>query len=185
MGLASCYLCKLNMRVLYSIYDRPLCSTGHNDLLFPWSRISTKLHINAQIFPGSFSSTAHFLMSCRYEVNQGLVGYELCLVMSGTWVLRGSESVEMHKDKRSSRGEGGLRNSWESRISLVKARRSMESVRRKVWVRGRGRTKGFSSRSSMMRHWSVMLRTECDGVEDRRDLADRMKRQRCDCFMWV
>ena len=41
--------------------------------------------------------------------------------------------------------------SWESRILLMQAGRSMEPVRRKECGGGGGRTKGLISRSAMMR----------------------------------
>src|SRR6218665_2970554 len=44
-------------------------------------------------------------------------------------MLRRLDSVELLQDRRSSREEGGLRMSWESRIFLKKAGRSMEPVR--------------------------------------------------------
>src|SRR6218665_3788415 len=59
---------------------------------------------------------------------------------------------------RSSREEGELRMSWESRIFLMKAGRSMEPVRRNELVGGGGRTRGLISRSAMMRKGSVMLK---------------------------
>src|SRR6218665_2989831 len=94
------------------------------------------------------------LKAWRYEVNQGFVGCELRLVMNEAWVFRRSESVELSQDNRSSSEDGWLRMSWETRISLVKACRSMEPVTRNEWVGGGGRTKGLIGSDE----WSAMIR---------------------------
>ena len=77
MGLAPGYLCKVIMRPLFAISDRPLRSLDRNDLLVPWSRTSTSqcafasagpllwnclpVKTRAQILATSFSSTPPLL----------------------------------------------------------------------------------------------------------------------------
>ena len=80
LGFAPSYLCKLIMRSLSAISDRPLRSLVRNDLLVPRSRTSTSqqctfasagpllwncllVKARAQIISSSFSSTHRFLKS--------------------------------------------------------------------------------------------------------------------------
>src|SRR6218665_1965487 len=57
LGLAPCYLCKLIMRPLSAISDRPLRSLVRNDLLVPRSRTSTSQQC-------AFASAGPLLWNC-------------------------------------------------------------------------------------------------------------------------
>ena len=90
LGLAPSYLCKLIMRPLSAISDRPLRSLVRNDLLVPRSRTSTSqqcafasagpflwnclpVKIRAQILSSSLSSTPRLLKSFLFL---GLIALE-------------------------------------------------------------------------------------------------------------
>src|SRR6218665_932089 len=57
LGLATSYLCKLIMRPLSAISDRPLHSSDRNDLLVPRSRMSTSQQC-------AFASACPLLWNC-------------------------------------------------------------------------------------------------------------------------